>query len=168
SLAPRPAAESREVATASRPALCPARFGTPFASPHRGRDLSFGGLQPTFLSRVGPCVLARTAAGCSSSVVRAASVESGSRMAELGETICPYCGVGCRLRLEGTAAQVTRVRGVESAPANQGRICAKGAQLGPTIATPDRLAFPQLRVGRHNNFERVTWDVALRYVAEIF
>jgi ferredoxin-nitrate reductase len=101
-------------------------------------------------------------------VVRAASVENVSRMPDLGETVCPYCGVGCWLRLEGTAAQVTRVRGVEDAPANRGGICAKGAQLGPTIATPDRLAHPQLRTSRHNNFERVTWDVALRYVAEIF
>jgi ferredoxin-nitrate reductase len=63
---------------------------------------------------------------------------------------------------------VTRVRGVENAPANLGRLCAKGAQLGPTIDTPDRLKFPQVRVGRHNDFRRTTWDEALRYVAEIF
>ena len=32
-----------------------------------------------------------------------------------------------------------RVRGVADAPANLGRLCAKGALLGETIATPDRL-----------------------------
>ena len=86
----------------------------------------------------------------------------------LGESVCPYCGVGCRLRFEGTARQVTRVRGVEAAPANLGRICAKGAQLGPTIDTPDRLSRPQLRVSRQNDFRETDWDTALSYVAEIF
>ena len=31
-------------------------------------------------------------------------------MADLGESVCPYCGVGCRLRLEGSGGQVTRIR----------------------------------------------------------
>src|SRR5438874_1341473 len=87
---------------------------------------------------------------------------------ELGETICPYCGVGCRLRLEGSGGQVTKVRGVEEAAANLGRLCAKGAQLGPTIDTPDRLKRPQLRLGRQDNFRSVDWDTALSYTAEIF
>lgn len=89
-------------------------------------------------------------------------------MGELGETICPYCGVGCRLRLEGVGSRVSRVRGVETAPANLGRLCAKGAQLGPTIDTKDRLARPQLRLSRHDPFRPVNWDTALTYVAEIF
>ncbi len=89
-------------------------------------------------------------------------------MAILGETICPYCGVGCRLRLEGTAEQVTRIRGVETAAANLGRLCAKGAQLGPTIRTPDRLTDPLLRLSRHDAFRPTDWDTALRYVGEIF
>src|ERR1019366_6805449 len=63
----------------------------------------------------------------------------------LGESVCPYCGVGCRLTFEGEAGKVLKVRGVETAAANLGGICAKGAQLGPTIHTPDRLSHPQLR-----------------------
>src|SRR5207253_619317 len=90
------------------------------------------------------------------------------RVAELGETVCPYCGVGCRLRLEGDAGGVTRVRGVEAAAANRGRLCAKGAQLGPTVRTDDRLARPQLRLSRHDGFRAVDWDTALGYVGEIF
>lgn len=89
-------------------------------------------------------------------------------METIGESVCPYCGVGCRLRLEGTATQVQRIRGVESAAANLGRICAKGAQLGPTIQTPDRLAQPYYRLSRHDSFCRTDWDTALVYVAEIF
>ena len=89
-------------------------------------------------------------------------------MRVLGESVCPYCGVGCRLRFEGVDGRVERVRGVEAAAANLGRLCAKGAQLGPTIHTPDRLAFPQFRVSRHDPFQRADWDTVLRYTAEIF
>ena len=42
-------------------------------------------------------------------------------MESLGESICPYCGVGCRLAFEREPGQPMRVRGVESAPANLGR-----------------------------------------------
>jgi len=86
----------------------------------------------------------------------------------LGESICPYCGVGCRLRFEGKNGQVQRVRGVETAPANLGGMCAKGAQLGPTIRSDDRLTKPQLRLSRYDAFQNVDWTTALRYVGEIF
>lgn len=86
----------------------------------------------------------------------------------LGETICPYCGVGCRLRLEGANGQITRIRGVTTAAANLGRLCAKGAQLGPTIHTSDRLTQPLFRLSRHDGFQATDWDSALRYLAEIF
>jgi ferredoxin-nitrate reductase len=94
--------------------------------------------------------------------------DEGAFLELLGESVCPYCGVGCRLRFEGRGGKVERVRGVESAAANLGGICAKGAQLGPTIHTPDRLLRPQLRLSRQEEFRAVDWDTALRYVGEIF
>jgi len=89
-------------------------------------------------------------------------------LAVLGESICPYCGVGCRLRFEGDAGQVTRIRGVETAAANLGGLCAKGALLGPTIATHDRLTRPQFRLSRHDGFRATDWDTALTYIGECF
>src|SRR5213594_111784 len=86
----------------------------------------------------------------------------------LGESVCPYCGVGCRLQFEGLGRKVSRVRGVEHAPANLGGLCAKGAQLGPTIDTHDRLSQPQLRLGRQEGFRPTDWNTALAYIAEIF
>ncbi len=86
----------------------------------------------------------------------------------IGESVCPYCGVGCRLRFEGKNGKVERVRGVEAAPANLGGICAKGAQLGPTIHTADRLTTPRVRVDRGASFQEVDWNKALQYTAEIF
>src|SRR5580704_5814365 len=86
----------------------------------------------------------------------------------LGESICPYCGVGCRLRFEGDPGKIARVRGVEGAAANLGKMCAKGAQLGPTVHTKDRATYPLFRQSRLAAFERVSWDQALDHVAGRF
>lgn len=83
-----------------------------------------------------------------------------------GESICPYCGVGCRLAFDGEPAAL-KVRGVADAPANLGRICAKGALLGETIA-PGRLTEPMMRGGRGTPFRRATWDEAVDHVAAQF
>jgi ferredoxin-nitrate reductase len=85
-----------------------------------------------------------------------------------GQSICPYCGVGCRLEVEGESqghAAALRVRGVADAPANLGRICAKGALLGETVATPDRLTQPMLRATRFEPFRPAHWDVVIGRVA---
>ncbi|HKB03957.1 MAG TPA: molybdopterin-dependent oxidoreductase, partial [Gemmataceae bacterium] len=89
-------------------------------------------------------------------------------MALLGESVCPYCGVGCGLRVEGDAAAITRVRGVAGAAANLGRLCAKGALLGPTVHTPDRLKYPLVRPARGGPLTRATWDEALDLIANQF
>src|SRR5205823_6036192 len=60
------------------------------------------------------------------------------------------------------------IRGVETAAANLGGLCAKGALLGPTIATEDRLTRPQLRLSRQDGFREANWDAALTYIGECF
>ncbi|MGE3805355.1 MAG: molybdopterin-dependent oxidoreductase, partial [Gemmataceae bacterium] len=83
----------------------------------------------------------------------------------LGGSICPYCGVGCRLEFEGAGKQLSRVRGDTRAAANLGRMCAKGAQLGPTIDTSDRLTHPLLRRSKSGPLERVSWEEAIAHMA---
>jgi ferredoxin-nitrate reductase len=70
--------------------------------------------------------------------------------------------------LETRCGKVTRVRGVAAAPANRGRLCAKGALLGPTIRTRDRATDPLLRVRRQAGFSPCSWDAALDLVASRF
>jgi len=36
-----------------------------------------------------------------------------------GQSICPYCGVGCRLWIESAHGELIRVKGVADAPANR-------------------------------------------------
>jgi len=73
-------------------------------------------------------------------------------------TTCPYCGVGCGLRV---AADGT-LSGDQDHPANKGRLCSKGAALGDTLGTDGRLLYPQ--IGGRN----VSWDEALDRISDEF
>ena len=83
--------------------------------------------------------------------------------ATIGEAVCPYCGVGCRLWMEAAYGQVLRVKGCADAPANRGGICAKGATLPQVLHTPDRLTQPYIPHG--GQLRPATWDKALAYAA---
>ncbi|HZD51931.1 MAG TPA: molybdopterin-dependent oxidoreductase, partial [Woeseiaceae bacterium] len=74
-------------------------------------------------------------------------------------TTCPYCGIGCGV-LAQSYGSVTEITGDASHPANQGRLCAKGAQLGATLDRSDRPATPRA-FG-----DDVAWDDALDLVAD--
>jgi assimilatory nitrate reductase catalytic subunit len=73
-------------------------------------------------------------------------------------TTCPYCGVGCGLRV-GTDGAIT---GDPDHPANRGRLCSKGAALGETLKDSGRLLHPAIS-GR-----RASWDEALDLIAGRF
>src|SRR2546429_7815794 len=73
-------------------------------------------------------------------------------------TTCPYCGVGCGL----TVAADGSIADDPDHPANFGKLCSKGAALGETLATADRLLHPTID-GR-----RASWDEALARIAVAF
>jgi assimilatory nitrate reductase catalytic subunit len=73
-------------------------------------------------------------------------------------TTCPYCGVGCGLRVKSAGDAIT-VTGDPHHPANFGRLCSKGAALADTLGPQGRLLHPQI------GGQRVSWDAALDHVA---
>ena len=73
-------------------------------------------------------------------------------------TTCPYCGVGCGVRIASDGT----VSGDPDHPANRGRLCSKGAALGETLASDGRLLQPQIG-GR-----TASWDEALDLIADRF
>ncbi len=78
-------------------------------------------------------------------------------------TTCPYCGVGCGLKITLDGKGGADVVGDPDHPANLGRLCSKGAALGETlVAWRTRLLHPEVD-GR-----RVSWDTALDTVADGF
>jgi anaerobic selenocysteine-containing dehydrogenase len=80
-------------------------------------------------------------------------------------TLCPYCGVGCGLRVKVEDGRVTRVTGDPDHPASRGDVCAKAVHLPPTLAG-GRLLYPEVRTRRDARRARVPWELALRLTAE--
>jgi ferredoxin-nitrate reductase len=85
-----------------------------------------------------------------------------------GEAICPYCGVGCRLRIDARDGNLVRATGVADAPANLGGICAKGATLPQVVHGAGRLERPLWRESRGDAFRMISWDQAMQALATRF
>ncbi len=77
-------------------------------------------------------------------------------------TTCPYCGVGCGVRVSSDGGLPLQVEGDVSHPSNLGRLCSKGSALAETVELPERVLHP--RVGGR----RVGWDEALSTIARRF
>jgi len=80
------------------------------------------------------------------------------------QSVCGYCGVGCRIEIEAAANQVQRIRGVPEAAVNHGHLCVKGRYAHAFHHSPDRLTQPLKRVG--DEFVPITWKEALAFAAE--
>jgi len=81
----------------------------------------------------------------------------------LTESVCGYCGVGCRVRVESRAGRVLRIEGVADSAVNRGHLCAKGRYAHAWHRSGERLAQPLLRRG--GRLEPVSWDEAFAFVA---
>ncbi|MFO8060263.1 MAG: molybdopterin-dependent oxidoreductase, partial [Bacillota bacterium] len=85
---------------------------------------------------------------------------------ESTETICPYCGVGCRIILRTRDNQVIQVG---TAPAEgcanpRGESCVKGRFGYEYVNHPDRLTTPLIR--KDGELQPASWDEALTYTAQ--
>ena len=94
------------------------------------------------------------------------------------ESVCPFCGVGCKVSLKVKDGKVKSVEGING-PANEGRLCVKGRFGFDYIHHPHRLTKPLIRrddapakglnvdpgnLGTH--FREATWDEALDLAAK--
>jgi len=74
------------------------------------------------------------------------------------KTTCPYCGVGCGIEVSSHQGKVI-INGDKAHPANFGKLCIKGKNLGDTLENHNRLDLPQI------NQQPQSWPRALDYVA---
>ena len=79
------------------------------------------------------------------------------------ESVCGYCGVGCRVRVESADGVVLRINGVEGAAVNNGRLCVKGRYSHAYHRSPDRLTTPLVRDG--GGLRPATWEEAIGFAA---
>jgi predicted molibdopterin-dependent oxidoreductase YjgC len=82
-------------------------------------------------------------------------------------TVCPYCGVGCRLELRVKEDRIISVTPDKESPVNRGQACVKGHfGLEEIVHHPDRLTTPLIR--RNGRLEEASWEEALDLVAKRF
>ena len=84
------------------------------------------------------------------------------------KSTCCYCGVGCGVIITSEGQRIVDVKGDPEHPANFGRLCTKGSTLHLTAKLDARQLYPELRLKRETDRERVSWDTALDHVAERF
>jgi len=78
---------------------------------------------------------------------------------------CPDC---CSMLVQVENGRATRLRGDPDHPVTQGFLCGKVAQYLEREYSPDRLLYPQKRIGAkgEGRFERISWDEALDTIAQ--
>ncbi len=85
-------------------------------------------------------------------------------MLKRAETICTFCGDGCRITVQTKGNELIEVNSQYGAGRNNGDLCARGF-FGFHVSThPDRLMHPLIR--RNGTLVEATWEDALEYVAE--
>jgi formate dehydrogenase major subunit len=83
----------------------------------------------------------------------------------LAESVCGFCSVGCRIRVESADGDVSRVMGAADSATNPGGLlCQRGKFGHQSNETWDRLSRPMIRLGA--GFRQATWDEALAYIEE--
>jgi predicted molibdopterin-dependent oxidoreductase YjgC len=89
--------------------------------------------------------------------------------ARAANTLCGYCGVGCRLDLVVVGTRIVGAAPDWSAAANHGLLCVKGRFGWPYVHHRDRLTRPRVRRalldGRGREWVDTDWETALDLVA---
>lgn len=78
-------------------------------------------------------------------------------------SICPFCGVGCGMRLVANKGHIIEVQALGSHPISQGQLCAKGWNTAFAINPRDRITHPLIK--QDGQFVKVTWSQALEHIA---
>ncbi|MCX6672393.1 MAG: formate dehydrogenase subunit alpha [Methanothrix sp.] len=78
-------------------------------------------------------------------------------------TVCPYCGVGCRIEVGVLDNRIVRVRGKRDCLPNNGQLCVKGRFGLGFVESPERLTVPLIR--KNDKLVPATWEEALDLVA---
>ncbi len=77
------------------------------------------------------------------------------------KSICGYCGVGCGLEYDKN-----NLKGDKAYPINSGKVCKKGVSELISMQPDTRLLKPIMRDNIQQDFSSITWDVAIKKIAQ--
>ena len=84
------------------------------------------------------------------------------------KTACRGCHGGCLYNVSVDNGRVVQVCPAKEGPLNRGRGCVKGMSIIEQMYHPDRLLYPQKRIGPRGSgqWERISWDEAYDLIAQ--
>src|SRR6476661_8719774 len=101
----------------------------------------------------------------------AVEIDARRRREEPGTTegvagLCGVCSAGCGVHVVLDAGRIERLKPRKDHP--RGIVCTRGTRAPEIVHSPDRLLYPQLRVGERGEgrFTRVTWDDAYELIVD--
>lgn len=103
---------------------------------------------------------------------KVSATEEGGKYAlhkPLGEgyTICPYCSVGCGIRVAtDSSGHIINAEGDPEHIINRGSLCPKGVSVSQVSTSPLRLKSVMYRAPGSNRWEERDWDWALREIGK--
>jgi anaerobic selenocysteine-containing dehydrogenase len=79
------------------------------------------------------------------------------------KSVCRSCHGGCGALLHVRDGRLVKIEGHRESPLNHGRLCPIGSSTVELVNHPDRLKYPQRRIGPRGSgrWERISWDEAL-------
>jgi thiosulfate reductase / polysulfide reductase chain A len=91
----------------------------------------------------------------------------GESRVDLIPTNCEMCFWRCGVLAEVKDGKLLKLQGNPNHPLTKGKLCARGNAGVALLNDPDRLKYPQIRVGERGEgkFKRVSWDEALDFFA---
>jgi anaerobic selenocysteine-containing dehydrogenase len=92
----------------------------------------------------------------------------GSADKQILKSVCRSCHGGCSALMHVEDGKLTKVVGDPEGPLNHGKLCPIGHATTELVYHPDRLTYPQRRIGPRGSgkWERISWDEALDEISE--
>jgi predicted molibdopterin-dependent oxidoreductase YjgC len=80
------------------------------------------------------------------------------------ETVCPYCGVGCRLevQIDRKKNRIVKINGVEDSPTNEGMLCVKGRFGFDFVGSSERITKPLIK--EEGEFREADWAEVIELI----
>lgn len=79
-------------------------------------------------------------------------------------TTCPYCGVGCEMKVGTRENRIVSIRPLPDAPVNAGHLCVKGRYAFDFVSATDRIIEPLIRT--NDGWQAISWDEAIAFTAQ--
>jgi anaerobic selenocysteine-containing dehydrogenase len=80
--------------------------------------------------------------------------------------LCGICPAGCLNNIHLEGGKIQRLQPIKGHPHSM--VCTRGAHASEIVYSPDRILYPQRRIGKRGEgkFERITWDQAYSAIVE--